>query len=302
MANRVATIHLLLLTCFALTYSLSLQAGEPSYYAELTLASDSAVTIEAADIGANIDSNSDSTAALLLGGDYQFNNQLSLGYEFYNESYQDLSENNTQYHALNASYDKNIGGIDFLLNTSRIDMTLDGDDFLVMDLIIPSLSYYFESGIYLNVSHIWIDKSFENFADFDAKNNATGITAYYFFANSKAYASLSFSKGEENANSNDNDYKEDVSTIAFQYPVAVGPYASKLNISYSLRDRDYSKVTDIDNIKSREEKNRFKIYLDSKIDDHWSVRATYDFNDRDSNLAESTYKSHYFGLRINYQN
>lgn len=297
MIKKTALISLLLLTKI-----LSANAGDLSYSAELTLLSDSAVTIEAADIGTDMDANSDSAVAFMFGTEYQLNKKLSVSYEFYNEGYQDLSENDTQYHSFNASYDRNIGPLDFFLNASHMDMTLDGDDFLVMDLIIPSLSYYFDSGIYLNLSHTWIDKSFEEFNDFDAKNNATGITAYYFFSNSKAYISLNYTQGEESANTDNNDYDEDTTTLAFQYPVSTGDYKSKFNISYSARQRDYAKVTDTVNIKSREERDRLKVYLDTELNDNWALRATYDFKDRDSNLATSTYKSHYFGFRVTYNN
>ena len=297
MIKKTALISLLLLT-----KTLSANAGDLSYSAELTLLSDSAVTIEAADIGTDMDANSDSAVAFMFGTEYQLNKKLSVSYEFYNEGYQDLSENDTQYHSFNASYDRNIGPLDFFLNASHMDMTLDGDDFLVMDLIIPSLSYYFDSGIYLNLSHTWIEKSFEEFNDFDAKNNATGITAYYFFSNSKAYISLNYTQGEESANTDNNDYDEDTTTLAFQYPVSTGDYKSKFNISYSARQRDYAKVTDTVNIKSREERDRLKIYLDTELNDNWALRATYDFKDRDSNLATSTYKSHYFGFRVTYNN
>ena len=297
MIKKTALISLLLLT-----KTLSANAGDLSYSAELTLLSDSAVTIEAADIGTDMDANSDSAVAFMFGTEYQLNKKLSVSYEFYNEGYQDLSENDTQYHSFNASYDRNIGPLDFFLNASHMDMTLDGDDFLVMDLIIPSLSYYFDSGIYLNLSHTWIDKSFEEFNDFDAKNNATGITAYYFFSNSKAYISLNYTQGEESANTDNNDYDEDTTTLAFQYPVSTGDYKSKFNISYSARQRDYAKVTDTVNIKSREERDRLKVYLDTELNDNWALRATYDFKDRDSNLATSTYKSHYFGFRVTYNN
>ena len=297
MIKKTVLISLLLLT-----KTLSANAGDLSYSAELTLLSDSAVTIEAADIGTDLDANSDSAVAFMFGSEYQFNKKLSVSYEFYNEGYQDLSKNDTQYHSLNASYDRNIGPLDFFLNASHMDMTLDGDDFLVMDLIIPSLSYYFDSGIYLNLSHTWIDKSFEEFNDFDAKNNATGITAYYFFSNSKAYISLNYTQGEESANTDNNDYDEDTTTLAFQYPVSTGDYKSKFNISYSARQRDYAKVTDTVNIKSREERDRLKVYLDTELNDNWALRATYDFKDRDSNLATSTYESHYFGFRVTYNN
>jgi len=297
MIKKTALISLLFLT-----KTLSANAGDLSYSAELTLLSDSAVTIEAADIGTDMDANSDSAVAFMFGTEYQLNKKLSVSYEFYNEGYQDLSENDTQYHSFNASYDRNIGPLDFFLNASHMDMTLDGDDFLVMDLIIPSLSYYFDSGIYLNLSHTWIDKSFEEFNDFDAKNNATGITAYYFFSNSKAYISLNYTQGEESANTDNNDYDEDTTTLAFQYPVSTGDYKSKFNISYSARQRDYAKVTDTVNIKSREERDRLKVYLDTELNDNWALRATYDFKDRDSNLATSTYESHYFGFRVTYNN
>lgn len=294
---------LLLPMYFALlTYSLSTHAGQLNYNAELTILSDSAVTIEAANIGTNSEANSDTAIAQLLGAEYQFNNSLSFSYEFYNESYQDLSENDTQYHSLNAGYDRNIGPFDFFLNTSHMNMTLEGDDFLVMDLVMPSLSYYFESGIYLNLSHTWINKSFDTFSDFDAKNNATGLTAYYFFANNKAFISLNYTQGNEEANSNDNDYDENTTTAAFQYPINIGTYASKINASYSIRNRNYPKVTDPLTIKSREERARFKVYIDSKMNDQWSIRGTYDFMDRDSNLATSTYESNYFNLRVSYQN
>jgi len=297
MIKKTALISLLILT-----KTLSANAGNLSYSAELTLLSDSAVTIEAADIGTNLEANSDSATAFMFGTEYQLNKKISVSYEFYHEGYQDLSENDTQHHSLSASYDKNIGPLDFFLNTSHMDMSLDGNDFLVMDLIIPSLSYYFDSGIYLNLSHTWIDKSFEQFNDFDAVNNATGITAYYFFADSKAYASLNYTQGEESANSDNNDYDEDTTTVSFQYPIKVSDFTSKLNISYSVRQRDYDKVADIVNIKSREKRERFKVYFDTEINNNWALRTTYDFKDRDSNLTASTYKSHYFGFRVTYNN
>jgi len=293
---------IILISLFLLTKTLTANAGNLNYLAELTLLSDSAVTIEAADIDINMETNSDSAIAFMLGTEYSFNKQLSVSYEFYNESYQDLSKNDTQYHSLNASYDRYIGPFDFFLNTSHMDMSLDGDDFLLMNLIIPSLSYFFDSGIYLSLSHTWIDKSFEKFNDFDAKNNATGITAYYFFADSKAYISLNYTQGEESANSDNNDYEEDTMTLAFQYPLSTGDCTSKFNISYSARQRDYDKVTDTINVKSREERDRLKVYLETELNDNWALRATYDFKDRDSNLAASTYESHYFGFRVTYNN
>ncbi|MGB1192398.1 MAG: hypothetical protein ACPG3T_05705, partial [Pseudomonadales bacterium] len=128
MTKKITMIReLLLISTALLTHSLNSYAGEFNYNAELTLLTDSAVTIEAANIGTNNDANSDSATGQLLSTEYQFDNRLLVGYEFYNESYQDLSENDTQYHSINASYDNNIGNFDFLLNTSHLDMKLDGE-------------------------------------------------------------------------------------------------------------------------------------------------------------------------------
>ena len=217
--------------------------------------------------------------------------------------YQDQNEYNSKYYSLSLDWNQSIGNFDFSLYASHTDIGLDDTD-LTLDMVSPNLSYFFSNGIFLNLQHALIEKSFNNtsFNYLSAKNSATVLSTYYFFSNSTAFISISYTDSNENAEDNNYDYRQKTSGISTQKSFSFLGKKSKINLSYAIRKRDYTKVS-FGNTEYRtfEDRDRIKIYFDTRLNPQWTLRLSYDFKDRDSNLADYAYDNNIYSFRVQYQ-
>ena len=271
--------------------------------AEMLVSNDDAVNYGNFLDNGNLSSESDSALSYLVNVEYQWNDQFSTAFEFSDEQYQDLNEYDSQYFSLSLDWTETIGDFDVSLYGSHIDIALDNTD-LTLDMASPSLSYFFSNGIFLNLHHTLIDKSFSNpnFNYLSAKNSTTGLSTYYFFSNSTAFISISYTESNENAEDNNYDYRQKTTGIATQKSFSFLGKKSKINLSYAIRKRDYTKVSlGSTEYRTFEDRDRIKIYFDTRLNPQWALRLSYDLKDRDSNLADYAYDNNLYSFRVQYQ-
>ena len=273
-----------------------------SLLAEMLVSNDDAVNYDYLDNG-NLSSEIDSALSYLVNVEYQWNDQFSTTLEFSDEQYQDLNKYDSQYYSLSLDWTETISDFDVSLYCSHIDIALDKTD-LTLDMASPSLSYFFSNGIFLNLHHTLMDKSFSNpeFNYLSAKNNTTGLSTYYFFSNSTAFISISYTDSNENAEDNNYDYRQKTTGIATQKSFSFLGKKSKINLSYAVRKRNYTKVSLASNeYRAFEDRDRIKIYFDTRLNPQWALRLSYDYKDRDSNLADYAYDNNIYSFRVQYQ-
>lgn len=271
--------------------------------AEMLVSNDDAVNYGDFLDNGNLSSESDSALSYLVNVEYQWNDQFSTAFEFSDEQYQDLNQYDSQYYSLSLDWTETIGDFDVSLYGSHIDIALDNTD-LTLDMASPSLSYFFSNGIFLNLHHRLIDKSFSSpeFNYLSAKNSATGLSTYYFFSNSTAFISISYTDSNENAEDNNYDYRQKTTGIATQKSFSFLGKKSKINLSYAIRERDYTKVSvSSTEYRTFEDRDRIKIYFDTRLSPQWALRLSYDRKDRDSNLADYAYDNNLYSFRVQYQ-
>ncbi|MEE3240745.1 MAG: hypothetical protein VX231_07250 [Pseudomonadota bacterium] len=271
--------------------------------AEILVSNDDAVNYGDFLDNGNLSSESDSALSYLVNVEYQWNDQFSTAFEFSDEQYQDLNKYDSQYYSFSLDWTKTIGDFDVSLYGSHIDIALDNTD-LTLDMASPSLSYFFSNGIFLNLHHTLIEKSFSSpeFNYLSAKNSTTGLSTYYFFSNSTAFISISYTDSNENAEDNNYDYRQKTTGIATQKSFSFLGKKSKINLSYAIRKRDYTKVSlGSTEYRTFEDRDRIKIYFDTRINPQWALRLSYDIKDRDSNLADYTYENNLYSFRVQYQ-
>ena len=300
MYNKLARI---VSTClmFFIT-STNSHAGNWSLLAEMLVSNDDAVNYDFID-GEDLSSESDSAISYLVNVEYQWNDQFSTAFEFWDEQYQDLKKYDSQYQSLSLDWTETIGDFDVSVYGSHINIALDKTD-LILDMVSPSLSYFFSNGIFLNLHHTLMEKSFinQNFDDLSAKNSTTGLSTYYFFSNATAFVSIYYTYSNENAEENNYDYRQKTTGITTQKSFSFLGKESKINLSYAFRKRDYSEVSsNNENYRAFEDRERIKIYFESRLSPKWALRLSYDLKDRDSNLADYTYKNNYYSFRLQYQ-
>ncbi len=271
--------------------------------AEMLVSNDDAVNYGDFLDNGNLSSESDSALSYLVNVEYQWNDQFSTAFEFSDEQYQDLNQYDSQYYSLSLDWTETIGDFDVSLYGSHIDIALDNTD-LTLDMASPSLSYFFSNGIFLNLHHTLIDKSFSSpeFNYLSAKNSTTGLSTYYFFSNSTAFISISYTDSNENAEDNNYDYRQKTTGIATQKSFSFLGKKSKINLSYAIRERDYTKVSvSSTEYRTFEDRDRIKIYFDARLNSQWALRLSYDLKDRDSNLADYAYDNNLYSFRVQYQ-
>lgn len=271
--------------------------------AEMLVSNDDAVNYGDFLDNGNLSSESDSALSYLVNVEYQWNDQFSTAFEFSDEQYQDLNQYDSQYYSLSLDWAETIGDFDVSLYGSHIDIALDNTD-LTLDMASPSLSYFFSNGIFLNLHHTLIDKSFSSpeFNYLSAKNSTTGLSTYYFFSNSTAFISISYTDSNENAEDNNYDYRQKTTGIATQKSFSFLGKKSKINLSYAIRERDYTKVSvSSTEYRTFEDRDRIKIYFDTRLSPQWALRLSYDRKDRDSNLADYAYDNNLYSFRVQYQ-
>ena len=278
-------------------------AGNWGLLAEILVSNDDAVNYGDFLDNGNLSSESDSALSYLVNVEYQWNDQFSTAFEFSDEQYQDLNKYDSQYYSLSLDWTETIGDFDVSLYGSHIDIALENTD-LTLDMASPSLSYFFSNGIFLNLHHTLIEKSFSSpeFNYLSAKNSTTGLSTYYFFSNSTAFISISYTDSNENAEDNNYDYRQKTTGIATQKSFSFLGKKSKINLSYAIRKRNYTKVSIGSNeYRTFEDRERIKIYFDTRLNPKWALRLSYDLKDRDSNLANYAYDNNLYSFRVQYQ-
>lgn len=283
--------------------SVNTHAENWSLVAEMLMSNDDVVNYgDIYDTG-NIESESDSALSYLVNAEYRWNDQWLTSFEFSDEQYQDQSQFDSHYHSVSLDWSQTIGDFDFSFYGSRIDIVLENTD-LTLDMVSPSVSYFFSNGVFLNLSHTLLEKSFSNAAlnDLSAKNNAMGLSAYYFFSNSSAFVSITHTDANENANDDNYDYDQKTTSVSLQKSFPFSGKSSKVNLSYAVRKRVYTEVNATDEqYRSFEDRTRIKIYFDTRLNTQWALRLSYDYKDRDSSLADYTYDNNYYSFRIQYK-
>ena len=274
-----------------------------SLLAEMLVSNDDVVNYGDFLDNGNLSSKSDSALSYLVNVEYQWNDQFSTAFEFSDEQYQDLNQYDSQYYSLSLDWTEMIGYFDVSLYGSHIDIALE-DTGLTLNMASPSLSYFFSNGIFLNLHHTLIDKSFSSpeFNYLSAKNSTTGLSTYYFFSNSTAFISISYTDSNENAEDNNYDYQQKTTGIATQKSFSFLGKKSKINLSYAISKRDYTKVyVSSTEYRTFEDSDRIKIYFDTRLSPKWALRLGYDHKDRDSDQIDYAYENNLYSFRVQYQ-
>ena len=265
------------------------------------LTADSAATLdELVSDAANAEGRDDIIGTLELNAVYKINDNISIGAEAMSETFQTFSENDSTTLGVSGQLTYDIDALSMSVDGNAMAITLDGDEFLDLTMITPSLGYLGESGVYAGVSATGMNKGSKTVPDFDADQLSVSAMGIFFFNNYKSNVMLRLSDASEDATNNNYDYEESVYSVSTNLPLDFGPHGSRLKLTYENRDRNYTKVIDYGQ-KSTEARDRGRIILDSPLTNHLTLRSEYDYKDRKSDLPQATYDSAEFSLKLIYR-
>lgn len=282
-----------------LAFALPLPAYAVDFFAIAGLASDSAASLEEIQPGeASPAANSDMVTQIEVGLRGNFGDNLTLSFDYASEDFSDYGENSSTSQTLSGTWETSVNDWSYMLDGTFIDMSLDGDDYLNMTMMTPSISLFADDYFFLG-SAMLQEKSFDTYTDFDADATQLSVLAMRFFNSYRSNISVTFATSEEDAKNNNYDFDEEKITfgVSHRFPFNRRNFKAKLN--YEMRSRDYTKVPD-ETLKSEEDRDRFRLRLSTQLTPSIEIEFEQDYKSRDANIAAASYDSDLTAIRFKF--
>ena len=282
-----------------LAFAPPLPAYAVDFFAIAGLASDNAASLEEIQSGETSPAaNSDMVSQIEVGLRGNFGDNLTLSFDYASENFSDYGENSSASQTLSGTWETSVNDWSYMLDGTFIDMTLDGDDYLDMTMMTPSISLFVDDYFFLG-SAMLQEKSFDTYTDFDADATQLSVLAMRFFNSYRSNISVTFAISEEDAKNNNYDFDEKKITFGVSHRFLFNGRHLKAKLNYEVRSRDYIKVTD-ETLKSEEDRDRFRLRLSTQLTPSIEIEFEHDYKSRDANIAAASYDSDLTAIRFKF--
>lgn len=254
---------------------------------------------------ADIDSNSgtsDSAVKVSLGvaADLPLGDRFGLrfGYDFDNTAYDKLSEYDLTLHHGVAEFSAKFAGFDAAIAADQYDATLDGEDYLSMSQVSPSLSRLFGNRLYARVAYIDATKEYELLSNRDASNEAMRVDVYWLLDGMDRYIALGMQSSDENAIDDELDFESVQSMFTYGHKLRLSKLAVKLKTQLKLEDRDYLNVTESIGQSRRDDRLRASFSAAIPLPGNFELKGIVEHAKTDSNLDSAEIDKLSYGISI----
>jgi tetratricopeptide (TPR) repeat protein len=223
--------------------------------------------------------------------------ELEAGYDFSQTVYDSLSEFNIQSHILSLGMEKELGDSSLGLGYRYTRSFLDGDDFLQIHSIEPSLGRSLQSDLYLHLAYGFHDKTFFNDSDRDGSGYALSLDSYSFFDQQKSHFKIGYRFEKENTDGPEYDYLGHYVNTGISTPIELVS-RGKLDLGYQYFTKDYAHETASIGKERGDKRHTANIKLTNHLGKYLFTNLEYEYMDSDSNLASSDFSQNVFTLSL----
>lgn len=305
-STKIATV----LAALALTPPVLAQDSEekkgmpsPTFSAEIAVGAeyDSNVSVEEVDATSG-ESDHAIIVDLEVGMDQQLNERtdLSLSYDFSNSKYNEFSQVDRQTHILGADLAYDAGDLNTGISTYYINARLDGDGFLELWRVSPSVSGFISKRWFARGAYVFSDKSLDERPGRDANTHAGEADLYFFRTGLRSYFNLGYQYKDEDAEAARYDYQSHNIKLRYIHRLEVFSRLAKVELSWRYEDRNYRSETPSIGEDRDDNRNRWKVDLEYPINDQATVQLYGGYADYESNLPVADYYQTVFGTRFLY--
>jgi Flp pilus assembly protein TadD len=225
---------------------------------------------------------------------------LEVGYDFFQSLYADESDFDLQSHTLMADVTRELGDAAAGLGYRAAFATLDGDDFLDISALRPSLGWSLTPELYLEFALEAQDRDFDD-SDRDADRLRYGLAAFVFPGNASRLR-LAANWIEDDADGNEFDFDGYELAIGVRAPIAVTDRETHLEARFEYERRDYDEVTPSIGRERDDRQSLFALALEHALNRQVSARLEWERTDSDSNLSSVDYRQNIFRLQLSFEN
>lgn len=301
--NRLQVSKLfLLLGCLVISTALFADENKAdfSFDAKLGYLSDSNVGI------ADLDTNSGtSDTAMTYGLALKASLPMSkrfvsrVGYDYNNTAYENLSQFDLGLHHAFAEITWKPSLLDATVNVEKFAATLDGDNYLDLVQVTPSISRLIRNRVYLRGAVTRADKRYESLPERNATNDSYRADVYMLIDNMDRYIAVGFQGGEEDASDPAFDYTSLRWSMTYGHTVALASRDMKLKAGLRYEGRTYATEDDTIGDNRQDKRLRLRMGVDWQLFEHLSLAAHIEHTDIQSNLDSAVLDKTNIGIGVN---
>ncbi|MFT6286499.1 MAG: hypothetical protein ACJA09_001247 [Alcanivorax sp.] len=240
-------------------------------------------------------------ASLEMRQDLSDTAELALNYDYSQNSYNEFSQVDRQTHILGSDLSFKFGELDSGLSAYYISSRLDGNKFLDLYRLSPSLSGFLAKKWFARGAYVYVDKSIESSSDRDATTHAGEADLYYFRRGLRSYFNFGYRYKDENAEADRLDYQSSSAKIRYVHRIEMFSRLAKLELSWRYEDRYYGSQTPSISEKRADKKHRWRVNMEMPLVGKSAVRIYYGYSDFESNLPSADYNQTIVGTRFTYR-
>lgn len=260
---------------------------------------DSSVGIE--DLDAN-SGESDSIMLLSGGGSVSYSPSgqpftLRLGYDYSGTSHRRFEEFDLDLHHGFAEVQYQNALIDAALAFDRYEGLLDGEDWVQITQVSPSIAHLFGDRTYVRAAWIASTRDYALLPSRNATKSAARIDTYVLLDGLERYFSISVQAGDEDANSSDFDYRGHQVGLAYTHTFE-GPLPVKLKSSVRYEERDYGSLLPVIGERRRDQRWRARLEAEVPFSDTVSLHTIVEHTQNQSNADTAMLQKDVAGLEL----
>lgn len=209
---------------------------------------------------------------------------IQVGYDYSGTTYQQFSEYDLTLHHFAAEAAFSGRHIDAALTVDRFAGVLDGDDYLTLTQISPSVARLFGSHVYLRGAYITANKEYDVLSGRNADSEALRLDTYFLIDGMNRYLSLGLQKTAEDANNLELDFDGLQAAIAYGHKLKLPLMKLQLKAQLRYEQRDYLNSTAAINARRSDTRMRSSLNAAIPFTDHVKLEGTIEHTNNESNL------------------
>lgn len=221
------------------------------------------------------------------------------GYDYNDTSYQELSEFDVGLHHLFAELTWKPSLLDASINGEAFKATLDGDDYLDLVQVTPSLSRLIGNRVYLRGAYTHATKNYELLVGRNAINDAYRADMYVLIDNMDRYIALGVQSGTEDADDPAFDYRSLRVNMTYGHTFAVASRDLKVKTSLSHEGRRYANEDESIGGFRHDLRLRLRVGAEWQIFEHIGLASHVEYTDIRSNLESAALDKTVYGVALN---
>ena len=225
----------------------------------------------------------------------------SLSYDFGQTLYDEFSVVDRQTHIFGADLTADLGKADTGLSFYYIDARLDGDPFLELYRVSPSVSGFLSRKWFARGAYVYLDKTIEDRPQRDAETHAGEADLYFFRRGLRSYFNLGYRYKDEDARADFLDYQSHGVKLRYVHRLELFGKTAKLELAWRYEERDYSGITPGIGESRDDEGDRGQPDFELPVTEKGAIQLYGGYPDYSSNYQPADYDQIVVGTRFIYR-